>query len=142
MKHMTLRLVGTVWLGLAAACDNPHGLPELCSARGDSEGKVSITCFTRFSDGAFDDIAAFTQTLGGTSGYVERWQHGESLHFTDFNGDGRVDLCGARGTGPGQLEKPPVSSRRAVAPCGARPTSTMASWAPPNGKATGPTART
>lgn len=53
---------------------------------------------------ASTDIAAFTQTLAGTSGYVERWQYGESLHFTDFNGDGRVDLCGARGAGEGQLQ--------------------------------------
>ncbi|MCY1074159.1 FG-GAP repeat domain-containing protein [Archangium lansingense] len=104
MKRMTVRLVGTVLLGLATGCDNPNGLPELCSARGNAEGKVSITCFTRFSDGSFDDIPAITQTLAGTSGYVERWQYGESLHFTDFNGDGRVDLCSARGNAEGYVD--------------------------------------
>ena len=57
---MTGRLVGMVLLGLAAACDNPNGLPEFCSARGNAEGKLAITCYTRFSDHSFDDIAVFT----------------------------------------------------------------------------------
>lgn len=42
MTRRTGRLVGLVLLGLATACDNPNGLPERCSARGNAEGKLAI----------------------------------------------------------------------------------------------------
>lgn len=105
MKRITVPLAVMLCLGLAPACESPQEGLELCSARGDSDGRVHVSCFTHHADtGRLDDFVSFTQTLAGTSGWTGRWQYGEALHFTDFNGDGLVDLCGARGNAEGHVD--------------------------------------
>jgi hypothetical protein len=104
MKRSSVGLVGMVLLGAVTACDSFSKQPALCSAQGDSEGRILVSCFTQYSDSSFDTRASFTQVIAGSSGQVERWQFGEPLHFTDFNGDERMDLCRAAGNAEGHLE--------------------------------------
>jgi hypothetical protein len=92
-----------VLLTVATACGSPE-LPQLCAAHGDSEGQLLVSCFDRYSDQPYTDAIAFSQVIAGTSGLVDRWQYGEALHFTDFNGDGRSDLCSARGNAEGHVD--------------------------------------
>lgn len=105
MKRIEVPLMATVLLGLASACESPFEALELCSARGDSAGRVHVSCFAHQDDtGRIDEFVSFSQTLEGTSGWVDRWQYGEALHFTDFNDDGLVDLCSARGNTEGHVD--------------------------------------
>ncbi len=104
MKRSPAVFAVTALLGAVTACDSASKQPALCSAQGDSEGRVRVSCFTQYEDSRFDTQASFSQVLEGTSGLVERWQYGEALHFTDFNDDGRLDLCRAAGNAEGQVE--------------------------------------
>lgn len=105
MKRITGLLASLLCLGLASACESPEEGLQFCSARGDSKGLVHVACFTHQAvTGRLDDFVSFSQTLAGTSGWSDRWQYGEALHFTDFNGDGRVDLCAARGNAEGHVD--------------------------------------
>lgn len=105
MKRITGRLAILLCLGLASACDSPEEDLQLCSARGDDDGRVHVACFNRNpSKGLLNDFVSFSQTLAGTSGWSDRWQYGEALHFTDFNGDGLTDLCSARGNAEGHVD--------------------------------------
>src|SRR5437868_3737434 len=100
--RMTLS-IGVVLLAVVTACGSAE-LPQLCAAHGDSEGRLLVSCFDRYSDQPYTDAIAFSQVIAGTSGLVDRWQYGEALHFIDFNGDGSADLCSARGNAEGHVE--------------------------------------
>lgn len=105
MNRIAAPLALMLCLGLASACESPEKGLELCSARGDSDGRVHVTCFAHRADAIrIEDAASLSQTLAGTSGWTERWQYGEALHFTDFNDDGLVDLCSARGNAEGHVD--------------------------------------
>jgi hypothetical protein len=104
MRRIPAVLAVTVFLGAVTACDSASKQPALCSALGDSEGRIRVSCFNQYEDSRFDTRASFSQVIAGTSGLVERWQYGEALHFTDFNGDERLDLCRAAGNAEGQVE--------------------------------------
>jgi len=82
---------------------NDDGSADLCSARGNAEGHVDVACY-HFDDGRFPDTPSFSQTVTALTGWTGDWRYGEALHFTDFNDDGRMDLCAARGNATGELE--------------------------------------